>query len=101
MDPTTIAALAFLVKKFVDVLKMASSKDMKGFISQLLSWVVGILIFYVASRTQWAAALVVSGVKLSDANLWSIVLLGLLLGSFASVSNDVVKRVEKKDTNGL
>lgn len=97
MEFVATAAIVLVVKKVVDAARMTFSKNFVGLVTQAASWVGGFLAALIGAHTPWGADIVVGGESLSDLNIWSLVLVGVSIGSAASTVHDVVAAV---DTTG-
>ena len=77
------------IKKVVDVIRFILDGGPKrdAFITGL-AWVVGILVTMLAAQTAWAQQLEWGEVSLHQMNLASQILVGISLGSSASLAHD-------------
>jgi hypothetical protein len=98
MDWTAVAALTVLVKKVVDLLRYLNAREMNGVVTQLVVWAAAVGAVMLAAHTAWASTSLVSGVALSQMNVWSQVYLGLTVGSASSLVQDAVKAVDSSDS---
>lgn len=93
MGPELIVLGAF-VKKAVDFVRNLRGRDMNAVLTQLLAWVSGIVVVWLASHVDFASAVEVANVSLDQMGLWTQAALGVLLGSGASVFQDALKSVD-------
>lgn len=88
MEAITMIALIALVSKIVTVIK-SIGKDNNTVVTQVLVWVVGVLVFLLAANSDIASGIEpISGHPLSGLDVGSLVLLGLSLGSAGSFAYD-------------
>src|SRR5437660_754661 len=98
MEFVPMVALLLLIKKFVDFLRMVSGRDFSGIVTQLVVWSSGVGALFLAAQTQWAEGISIGDRPLSHLTAWSIVFVGLTLGSTASVVSDFTKAVDNSDS---
>lgn len=98
MDVVSLAALAALVVKIVGVVK-AIGKDRNLVWTQVVTWVVGIGVLFLAAEAELTEHLVLfaGAAQLRDLDPASIVLAGLALGSSGSFAYDVKKAIDGAD----
>ena len=93
---------AALILKFVDFVRLLVNYDSNrsGIITQAISWVSGIVLVILAIHTSISAKIVLPGVNqtLGALDLASQILLGLLIGSLASVIIDFKQAFDKSDS---
>lgn len=92
-----IATLA-LAAKAVDWLKYIKDKNTNGTLTQLFVWVVGVGVIFLLANTDFAGGVVVGGKALSILGWESLLLIGLTLGSWASVGFDIKKAIDNTDS---
>jgi hypothetical protein len=93
VEIVTFAALVALSTKLVSFVKMALARD-RGAVTQLVSWVVGIGVTFLAANAGLTTTLLIPGTDATFGQLdtWSAVLTGLALGSAGSLTYDAVGR---------
>lgn len=94
MEFVPAIALLALVKKFIDFLRYATSRDTNAVITQLTAWVSGVGGLFLAAQTEWANGIEVGGQSLHNLSGWSLVFVGLTVASTASVVTDTLKSVD-------
>lgn len=94
MEFVPALAVLFLVKKIIDTLRYATSRDVNGVTTQLITWVAGVASVLLAAQTAWANGIEVGGMSLHQLNTWSQVFVGLTVASGASVVTDTLKAVD-------
>lgn len=93
----TSAGMLALVKAFVDLIKYVRARDTNGWLTQLVVWLAGIAVVLLLRESDFATTLDIGGILLSDANIGSVVLAGLGLGSAAMLTNDFKKAFDNQD----
>ena len=93
MGPELLVLGAF-VKKAVDFVRGLRGRDMNLVLTQLLAWVTGIVVVWLSAHVDFASAVEVSNIQLDQMSLWAQAALGILLGSGASVGQDILKSVD-------
>ena len=91
-------ALAALVLKLIDFARYARAGDMNGVVTQLATWISGVLVLLLVAKTDWAGGIEIAGFPLSKLNFWSQVFYGLSLASTASLAKDVLKSVDSNNS---
>lgn len=89
-----LAVLAAFVKKFVDFLRSLRGRDTNAVVTQLVAWVGGVVVVFLASHVDFASAVEVGNMSLDQLSGWAQAALGVLLGSGASIAQDVLKAVD-------
>lgn len=97
----TVVALAALVKKFVDFSKYVTNKDVNGAFTQLWAWGAGIGAVLIFAATDFAEGIQVGSHSFADLAFWSLVWLGLGVGSAGSVVTDVIKARDQTDSAAM
>lgn len=99
MEVFTLAMLAALVIKLVTVIK-AVGKDNNMVLTQVITWVVGILVLFLAANAQLTEHIVIftGAPVLGDMDAASIILAGLALGSTGSFAYDIKKSIDGQDS---
>lgn len=99
MEVFTLLTLAALVIKVTTVVK-AIGKDNNMVFTQLVVWVVGTAVLFLASHSDISKGIVVfDGAKaLGDLDAGSLILAGLALGSTGAFAYDVKKAVDGSDS---
>lgn len=88
MEVVGWVALAYLVKKIVDVIKQLSVSDVKAALTQFLTWGVAIAVVFIAAEADVTAGLGWGDFVLGDLDGASKLLGGLMLGAGGSLLND-------------
>lgn len=90
----SLAVLAALIKKVVDFLRALRGRDTNAIVTQLVAWVGGVVVVWLAAHVDFASAVSYANVSLDQMGLWTQAALGVLLGSGASVLQDGFKAVD-------
>jgi hypothetical protein len=97
MGPELFLLGAF-AKKIVDFVRQLRGKDVSAVLTQLLAWVSGIVVVFLASHIDFASAIEVANVSLDQMSTWTQVVLGLVAGSLGSLSKDALKALDRFQT---
>lgn len=94
MEFVPLVVVTSLIKKLVDFIKYAVNGDINAVVTQLVAWVLGIAVAFIAANSDWGSTIDVGGKSLASLNAWSLVLVGFVLASTAGVGWDVIKAVD-------
>lgn len=94
----TVVALLALAKKFVDFSKYVTNKDVNGAFTQIWAWGAGVVAVVIFAATDFAEDVPVGAHRLGDLAFWSLVWLGLGIGSTGSVVTDLIKSRDNNDS---
>lgn len=89
MEFVPALAMAALILKVVDFLRYLRAGDTNGVFTQLAAWVGAVLVVLLAAQTDWADGIGVGDKSLGTVNFWSLIFVGLTIGSGASVIKDI------------
>jgi hypothetical protein len=99
MEVFTAASLAALVVKFTSLIKYVSAADVRAAVTQVLTWVAGVVAVAIAAQADVSASLTVFGTQvLGDLDFWSQLLAGIALASAGSLTFDFRKAVDGTDS---
>lgn len=101
MDFAPAVAMAVLVMKVVDFLRYARNRDLNGVLTQASAWVAGVIAVTLAAHTNWAKALPIGDMRLSELNLAAQVFVGLFAGSTGSLLTDFRKAVDNTTSSAV
>lgn len=93
----TVAAIT-LILKIIDFARYARARDINGVVTQLLTWVAGVVVFLLVAQTAWAREFDIGGQPLSRLGFWSIVFAGVSIASTASTFKDALKAIDNHNT---
>lgn len=98
MEFVPMIVLTALIKKIVDTVKYAAAGDMNAVVTQVVAWLAGIAVAFVAANSDWGDAIVVNGDVMSLLNGWSLSLVGMNLASTAGVTWDFIKAFDNSNS---
>lgn len=104
MDPTlTLAGLVGLLAlaaKVVDFLRYLANlpTTLSSVLTQLLAWVGATLVVFLYGASQFGTTVDFGGIALSDMDGWTKLLVGLAIGSLASLAKDFVAARDNTDS---
>lgn len=98
MEFVPLLLMASLVKKGVDFVKYATSGDVNALVTQIVAWVVGVGLAFLAANSDWAEDINVNGQALSALNGWSLVLVGVAIASLAGFGWDAIKAIDNSNS---
>lgn len=104
MEPTVLIAglvgLLALAAKVIDFLRYLSDlpRSRSAVLTQALSWIGAILVVFLYGASQFGDTVDVGGIVLSNMDAPTKVLVGLAVGSLASLVKDFVKARDNTDT---
>jgi hypothetical protein len=95
-----LAGLSALILKVIDFLRLLVhfSTNKSGVITQLLVWIGGIASVVLFASTDFGNSVTISGVVLDKATGATLVLIGIMLGSAASVIVDFKQSIDSSDS---
>lgn len=97
----TVVALLALAKKFVDFSKYVTNKDVNGAFTQVWAWGAGIAAVLIFAATDFAEDVPVGTHQLGGLAFWSLVWLGLGIGSAGSIVTDIIKSRDNSDSAAM
>lgn len=95
-----LAGLTALILKVVDFLRLFINikTNVSGVLTQFLAWVGGVVSVVVFAATDFGNSVSVSGVTLDKASGATLVIVGVMLGSAASVVVDIKQSIDNSDS---
>jgi hypothetical protein len=93
MEFIPAVVLVALIKSFVDLAKRLLNKEYKPVATQLLSYLAGVGVVVLFSKTACAASLAIGGVTLAGAGLATCAVIGIALASTAGLAADALSAV--------
>lgn len=99
MEFVPTAAMALLVVSLINFLKYLFSRDTNGLVTQLVVWIAGVAVIFLAAETNWAATIAVGELLLGDLNVASKIFVGLTVSSVAMFANDIRAAIDGKDSS--
>ena len=96
-----LVGMLAVVWKVIDFLRLVANwpTSRSSVVTQLLTWIGAVLVVWLYAASQ-LGDFVIPGTELvlSDANVWTLVILGLAIGSTASVAVDVKQAIDASDS---
>lgn len=92
-----IAALALIVK-IIDFARYARARDVNGIVTQLVTWVAGVVVFLLVAQTAWAREINIADRPMDQLGFWSLAFAGLSIASTASLVKDTLKAVDNTNS---
>lgn len=96
MEFVPVLAMLALVKKLIDFFKYATNKDTNGMLTTGLSWVAGIAAVLLYSKSDFASGIDIGG-NLANMNIYSLIAIGLSVGSGAGLAADFLSAKRPSD----
>lgn len=95
-----LLVLAPLASKFVDVLKFLKNKDWNATITQIVTWVSGAVVVFLASAAKVTHDVVIPSLDVTFGSLdgWSKILIGTAITSLLSMVYDFKKAIDTSDS---
>lgn len=91
-------AMAALIFKVMDFLKNLTNKNWNSVVTQLITWVSGVVVVVLYAQTSWADQFGFADEVLSKMNFASLIAVGLGAASFSSVAYDFKKARDNTDS---
>lgn len=101
MEFVPAVAMLALILKVIDFLRYAKAGDLNGVLTQLITWVAGVLVLLLVAQTNWADGITIGDTVLSKLGFWSVVFAGLSLASTASLAKDTLKSVDNSNSSAI
>lgn len=98
MDFAPLLAAIALIWKIVDFVKYLRVRNVDALVTQLGVWLAGVAVVLLLAATDFANGISIADYSLDKLNLASLLLLGLTIGSSASVAVDIKKAVDNTDS---
>lgn len=102
MEFIPLAALAFTVMTFVNLLRYAKAQDWNGVVTILTVWASGVGALLLFAQSAWAESITFGPLTgdqtLANMNFASLVIVGLQVGSTASAAVEFKKAFDGSDS---
>ena len=104
MEPTLLIAgllgLLAVAAKVIDFLRLVSNlpATKSSVVTQLAAWIGGVAVVFLYGASDFGVTVDLGGVALSDVNGWSKLLVGVAVGSLASMAKDYIKARDNTDS---
>lgn len=99
MEFAPLVAAAALVLKILDFIKALKNGDANVIVTQLGVWIAGVVVIFLLGSTDFASGVEVASYTLDDLNPWSLIFLGLTVGSTGSLIFDFKKSFDNTDSS--
>ncbi len=94
-------AMAALTLKGLDFIRYLRAGDTNGVLTQLASWIISVLVVLLVAQTDWADGIAVGDQSLATINLFSLLFVGLAVGSGASFLKDINKSIDNSNSSAI
>lgn len=101
MDFAPLVVALALVWKVVDFVKHVRVRDIDAVVAQASVWVAGVIVTFLLAATDFASGVDIGDRSLDGLNAWSLVLLGLSIGSTGSVAYDFKRAFDNSDSAAM
>lgn len=101
MDFVPLAATVALLWKVVDTAKLVRVRDVNAVVTQAVTWGAGVLLAFLLAATDFADGIPIGDMHLGHLNAASLILVGLSLGSSASVAYDFKRAIDRTDSAAM
>lgn len=98
MDFAPLLAAIALIWKIVDTVKYLRAGNRDAVFTQLGVWFAGVGVVLLLAATDFANGIEVAEFSMDKLNIASLILLGLTIGSSASVAVDLKKAIDNSDS---
>ncbi len=101
MEFLPAVAMVTLILKLIDFLRYARGRDVNGMLTQLSTWVAGVVVLLLVAQTDWADGIQIGDRALGVLSFWSLVFYGMSAGSAASLTKDTLKAVDNTNSAAI
>lgn len=98
MSFVPLVAMGSLVFTFINLLKNVANKLWSPVVTQLISWLAGVVVVWLFAKTNWADTISFGGTPLSTLNAMSQFVIGLMAASLFGVVKDITKAIDQNDS---
>lgn len=98
MEFIPLVQMAVLVFAIINFLKAVRNKDTNASITQVIVWVAGVAVVFLAAQTDFADGIVIGDQLLTQLNAWSLLFIGLTIASLASFGVEIKKALDGSDS---
>lgn len=98
MEFVPVLAMAALVVAIINFIKFIKAGDGNGIATQLAVWVAGVVVLFIAAQTDFASGISIGDMEIDQMNAWTLVFVGLTLGSVGTLANDIKKALDNSDS---
>lgn len=93
-----MGALLAMVKNLTDLVRRATSGDVKGALTILMAYVLGVGTVFLFAASDYADSMDFGGMSLGSANAFSKIIIGVAVGAAAGLAKDVLKAVDNNQS---
>jgi hypothetical protein len=101
VDFAPLAVAIALMWKVVDFVKLLRVRDWNGVVTQAAVWGAGVGTTFLLAHTDFSSGIKIADLPLASLNASTLVLLGLSLGSTASVLYDGKRALDRSDSAAM
>lgn len=101
MEFAPLLAAVALIWKIVDVVQYLRAGNRDNALTQVGVWLAGIIVIVLLSASDFANGIDVAGFTLGNLNVASLILLGMSMGSTASIGVDIKKAIDNTDSAAI
>ncbi len=101
MEFVPVLAMTALTLKGLDFIRYLRAGDANGVLTQLASWIISVLVVILVAQTDWASGISVGDQTLASINIWSLLFVGLAVGSGASFLKDTLKSIDNSNSAAI
>ena len=90
--------LVAVAGKVIDFAKSVTNRDVNAVVTQAAAWAGGVATTFLFGASDFASGVPVGDLVLSDVNGWSKVVIGVMVGSGASLAYDLKRALDSTDS---
>jgi hypothetical protein len=98
MEFIPLVQMAVLVFAIINFLKAVRNKDANGYLTQIIVWIAGVAVVFLAAQTDFAEGISIGDQTLTTLNVWSLLFIGLTISSLATFGTEVKKALDGSDS---
>lgn len=101
MEFVPLVAMTLLLKKLGDFIKQVTNRDVNGALTQLAFWGVAIVVVALVAQTDFADGFSVGDQSLASLNFYSLVFVGMFVGSGGGAFHDWLQARDNTNENSV
>jgi hypothetical protein len=98
MEFIPLVQMAVLVFAIINFLKAVKAKDANASLTQIIVWIAGVAVVFLAAQTDFAEGIMIGDQALTALNVWSLLFIGLTISSLATFGTEVKKALDVSDS---
>lgn len=98
MEFVPVLAMISLVVTIINLLKYVRSGNHNGTMTTLAVMVAGVVVVFLVAQTDFAAGIAIADQTLGDYNNWSLLFMGLTIGSMGAFATDIKAAIDNTDS---